>query len=56
MSRVHLEYYCCEQLNVKFNIRTVSLNTSFKRIVSHLDDLKIDSCRISDVENVISEQ
>jgi len=34
----------------------MSLNTSFKHIVSHLDDLKIASRRISDVENTIREQ
>jgi hypothetical protein len=56
MTRVHLEYDCCEEINLKFNISTVSLNTSFKHIVSHLDDLKIASCRISDVENMIREQ
>jgi hypothetical protein len=55
-SRVHLEYDCCEELNLKFNISTVSLNTSFKHNVSHLDDLKIASCRISDEENMIREQ
>jgi len=27
MSRVHLEYDCCEKLNVKFNISTVHLTT-----------------------------
>ena len=41
MSRVHLEYVRCEVLNVKINISTVSLNTSFKHIVSRSDDLKI---------------
>jgi hypothetical protein len=56
MSKVHLEYDCCEELNVKFNISTLSLNTSFKHIVSHLDDLKIASRRISDVETMIKEQ
>jgi len=39
MTRVHLEYECCEELNVKFNISTVSLNTSLEHIVSHLDYL-----------------
>ena len=56
MSKVHLEYDCCEELHVKFNISTLSLNTSFKHIVSHLDDLKIASRRISDVETMIKEQ
>jgi len=54
MSKVHLEYDCCEELNVKFNISTIRLNNSFKHIMSHLDDLKIASHRISDVENMIN--
>ena len=29
MTRGHLEYDCREELNVKFNISTVSFNTSF---------------------------
>jgi hypothetical protein len=41
MSRVHLEYECCEELKVKFNISTISLNTSLNHIVSCLDNLKI---------------
>ena len=55
MTRVHLEYECCEELNVKFNISTVSLNTSLEHIVSHLDYLDCQP-RISDVENMIREQ
>lgn len=51
-----MEYDCCEELHVKFNISTSNLNTSFKLIVSHLDDLKIASRRISDVETMIMEQ
>jgi hypothetical protein len=41
---------------VKVNISTISVNTSFKHVVSHLDDLKIASHRISDVEHMIREQ
>jgi len=40
-------------VNVKFNISTTSLNTSLKHIASNLDDLKIASHRITDVENMI---
>ena len=56
ISKVHLEYDCCEELHVKFNISTLHLNTSFKHVVSHLDDLKMASRRISEVENMIREQ
>ena len=38
MSTVHLKCGCCEELHGKFNISTLSLNNSFKHIVSHLDD------------------
>jgi uncharacterized membrane protein YvbJ len=53
--KVNLEYDCCEGLSVKVNISTISVNTSFKHVVSHLDDLKIASRRISD-EHMIREQ
>jgi hypothetical protein len=56
LSRVNLEYDCCEGLNVKVNISTISVNTSFKHVVSHLDEMKIASRRISDVEHMIREQ
>ena len=56
MSKVHLEYDCCEELHIKFNISTLHLNTSFKHVVTHLDDLKMASRRISEVETMIKEQ
>ena len=55
MSKVPLEYDC-EELRVKFNISTLSLNASFKRVVSHLDDLRFASHRISEVETLIRER
>jgi hypothetical protein len=54
--RVHLEYDYYEGLAVKVNISTIHVNTSFKHVVSHLDDLKIASLRISDVEHMSREQ
>jgi len=41
---------------VQFNISTLSLNASFKRVVPHLDDLMIASHWISEVETLIREQ
>jgi hypothetical protein len=41
---------------VKVNISTISVNTSFKHVISHLEDLKIASRRISDVEHMIRQQ
>jgi hypothetical protein len=55
LSTVQWEYDCCEWLDVKVNISSVSLNSSFKHVVSHLDDLKIASHKISEVESLIRE-
>jgi hypothetical protein len=40
LSKVNLEYNCFEGLSENVNISTISINTSFKHVVSHLDDLK----------------
>lgn len=56
LSSVPLEYDCCEHLNSKTNLSNIHLNTSFRHIVSHLDDLKVASHRISEVETMIKEQ
>jgi hypothetical protein len=56
LSKVPLEYDCCKELNVKVNLSTISVNTSFKYVVSHIDDIKVASRRISEVETVVKEQ
>jgi hypothetical protein len=56
MSKVNLDFDCCEELGMKFNISSVHLNTSFKHIVSHLNDLNIASHRVSEVEKMTKEQ
>lgn len=56
MSRVNLEYDCCEELGMKFNISSILLNSNFKHIVSHLDDFKIASHMVSEVEQIMKEQ
>ena len=50
MSSINWEYDCCEELNVKFNISAVCLNTVFKHIVLHIEDLEVASHRISNVK------
>jgi hypothetical protein len=56
MSKANIDFDCCEELGMKFNISSIHLNTSFKHIVSHLDDLNITSLRVSEVEKMIKEQ
>jgi hypothetical protein len=55
LSKVHFEYDCCEDLDIKVNLSSIRTNTSFRHVVSHLDDLKMASHRISEVENLIKE-
>jgi hypothetical protein len=55
-SEVNLEYECCEELSTKINLSSIHLNTNFKHIVSHLDDLNIASHKISEIERSIEEQ
>jgi hypothetical protein len=43
-------------LNLKVNLSGIYLNTSFKHTVEDLDDLKVASHRISEVEHLIKEQ
>jgi hypothetical protein len=56
LSKVLLDYDCFEALNVKVNLSAISVNTSFKYVVSHIDDLRVASRRISEVETMIMEQ
>jgi hypothetical protein len=56
MSKANLDFDCCEELGIKFNISSIHLNASFKHIVSHFDDLNIASLRVSEVEKMIKKQ
>jgi uncharacterized membrane protein len=56
LSKVNLNYDCCEHLSTRTKPRGISLNATFKHIVRHLDDLKVASHRISEVEHMIKEQ
>jgi hypothetical protein len=50
MSKVNLEYYCCEII-----INCIHLNFNFQHIVSHLEHLNIASHKVSDAERIIEE-
>jgi hypothetical protein len=56
MYEVNLDYECREELSTKFNLSSIHLNTNFKHIVSHLDDLNIAGHKISEVVRIIVEQ
>jgi hypothetical protein len=56
MSEVNLEYGYCDELSTKFNLSSTYLNKNFKHMVSHLDDLKRASHKISQVVHMVVEQ
>jgi hypothetical protein len=56
ISKVNLEYDCCEKFKLKLNISHIHLNTSFRHVVSHLEDLRIGNNKVSNVENIIEER
>jgi hypothetical protein len=53
LSMVDLRYDCCEDLKVKDNLSAIQLNASFRHIVTHLDDLKLASHKVSEIEDLI---
>jgi hypothetical protein len=43
-------------LNLKANLSTMKLNASFRHIATHLDDLKVASHKVSEIEHLIKVQ
>ena len=56
ISRIHLQYLCCEELGVKLNLSRVPLDVTFKPTISHFHDLKYASKKVADLEQQIQEQ
>jgi hypothetical protein len=56
LTQIPLQYDCCEELGIKFNISNLPLELKFKETVSHLDDFKYASFKISELEKEIGEQ
>jgi hypothetical protein len=56
LSKVDLHYDCCEDLNLKANLSNIKLNASFRHIATHLDNLKVESHKVSEIEHLIKEQ
>ena len=56
LTQVPLRFDCCEELNMRVNLSSIHLDMKFKQIVSHLNDLKYASFKVSDLEKEIQEQ
>jgi hypothetical protein len=49
VTKLYLEYDCCEDLKSKVNLSSIHLNTEFWHILSHLNDLKVAIHKVSDI-------
>ena len=56
LSPVNFEYDCCEELSSKLNWSAVNLDTKFKPMLSHLDELKVASFKSSEVEKMVKDE
>jgi hypothetical protein len=51
-----LEYDCCETQGENVKLNDIYLDLPLKNIVNHLDDLRIASHKVEEIESLISEQ
>jgi len=40
LTQIPLQYDCCVELNLKFNLNHLSVDVKFKQTVSHFDDIQ----------------
>jgi hypothetical protein len=55
LSKVNVQFECCESLGVSRNLCHLELELNFKHVVSHVEDLKYASYRVSQLEGRIKE-
>jgi hypothetical protein len=56
LSKVDSEFECCESLGISVNLSHVDLDMKFKYVVTHVEDLKYASFKISELEKLTREQ
>jgi hypothetical protein len=56
LSQVPLQYECCEELGVDLKWFDMPIDTPYKRVLTHFDELKYASKKVSDLEKEIKEQ
>jgi len=56
LSQVTLPYDCCEELSRQINLSTLSIYLAYHKTVSHLDDLKYASRKLSELLEEVKEQ
>jgi hypothetical protein len=56
LSQVTLHYDCCEELGMQISLSKLSMDPSYHKTVSHLDDLKYASKKVSELLEDVKEQ
>jgi hypothetical protein len=56
LTQIPLQYDCCVELGLKFNLSHLSVDVKFKQTVSHFDDLQSANTKVSELEKRIREQ
>jgi hypothetical protein len=56
LSKVTLQYDCCEELGIQVNLSKLTVDLTYRKTVSHLDDLKYASKKESDLLEDVREQ
>jgi hypothetical protein len=56
LSKVGSRFECCEDLGITSNLSHIELNMKLKHIVSHVEDFKYASFKISEVVKMVKEQ
>ena len=56
ISQVPLQYDCCEELGIQVNLSKLAMDLTYGRSVSHLDDMKYASKKVSDLLEEVRDQ
>ena len=54
--QIPLQYECCVELNLKFNLSHLSVDVKFKQTVSHFNDTQCAKIKVSELEKEIKER
>jgi hypothetical protein len=52
LSKIDAEFDCCEHLISRINLSHIDLDMKFKHVVNQVDDLKLASFKISELEKL----
>jgi hypothetical protein len=55
LSQIDLQYACCEELGVKVNFSQLPVEIAYRKTVTHLDDIRYASTRVSELLEEVNE-